>query len=105
MAKTVCPTRPDGSAHDWPADDAFALVQPGWLVGHSVGSLALRLHPPSEEEIRNDPSLAGVRRDIDNWLLLEYARSWLPSTTKASSHPSPSPRHASRRRADARNGP
>jgi hypothetical protein len=79
-AKTLYPARPD----DWPAgqpwlpDSAFALVEAGLMAGKSIGFLPLRWHSPSSQEVAQQPQLKEVARVIDEWLLLEYACTWLP---------------------------
>jgi hypothetical protein len=99
-AKTHYPARPDdwpgapgayapGSgapapgASPWAPDHAFALVKAGLLQGKSVGFLRLKSHAPSSHEIAARPELAQVSRIIDEWLLLEYACTFLPTNQDA----------------------
>jgi hypothetical protein len=84
-AKTLYPKRPDSWPQDgdWPPDITFTLIQQGLLQGKSIGFLPLRCHAPTEEEIAKEPAWAGVRRVIDQWLLLEYACVYLPCQQNA----------------------
>jgi len=80
-AKTVYPRRPEEWAEkEWPADSAFALVSSGLMVGKSIGFLALGSHPATSQEQHEHP---GLRRVVDEWLLLEYACTWLPANQEA----------------------
>jgi hypothetical protein len=84
LAKTQYPVRPDGwPGADWPPDTAFALVQAGLLKGKSIGFLRLKSHAPTSHEIAADPAMADVRRVIDEWLLIEYACTFLPCNQNA----------------------
>jgi hypothetical protein len=83
-AKTQYPTRPD----DWPEaawnpDTIFGLIQAGLMQGKSIGFLRLKSHAPSSHEVAAVPGLADVRRIIDEWLLLEYAVTFLPTNQEA----------------------
>lgn len=83
-AKTHYPPQPaDWTGAAWPPDMAFALVKTGLLQGKSVGFLRLKSHSPSSHEIAARPELAGVCRIIDEWLLLEYACTFLPTNQDA----------------------
>jgi hypothetical protein len=83
-AKTQYPSRPDDWTEEcWPADTAFSLVKAGMLTGKSVGFLRLKSHAPSSHEIAARPELATVSRIIDEWLLLEYACTFLPTNQDA----------------------
>jgi hypothetical protein len=83
-AKTLYPSRPEEWAGDvWPPDTAFALVKAGLLQGKSVGFLRLKSHAPSSHEIAARSELANVTRIIDEWLLLEYACTFLPTNQDA----------------------
>src|SRR5205085_1156131 len=78
-AKTQYPVRPDGWPDDtWAPDAAFGLVQAGLMTGKSIGFLTLKAHAPNDHEIAQRPFLKDVRRIVDQWLLLEYACTWLP---------------------------
>jgi hypothetical protein len=67
----------------WPPDAAFALIKAGLLQGKSIGFVRLKSHGPSSHEIAAKPELATVSRIIDEWLLLEYACTFLPTNQKA----------------------
>jgi hypothetical protein len=81
-AKTQYPGKPDGWEGTWPADVAFALVQADLLRGKSIGFLPTRVHVPEEKEIaRNGWQKVGLV--IDEWILLEYACTYLPAQQNA----------------------
>jgi hypothetical protein len=83
-AKTHYPPRPDNWGEAlWPPDQVFALIQAGLLQGKSIGFLRLKSHAPSSHEIAARPELAQVSRIIDEWLLLEYACTFLPCNQEA----------------------
>jgi hypothetical protein len=82
-AKTQYPKRPDGWSDDWLPDNVLALIQAGMLQGKSVGFLRLKSHAPSSHEIAANPELAQVCRIIDEWLLVEYACTFLPMNQAA----------------------
>jgi hypothetical protein len=83
-AKTQYPTKPDDWTGDcWPPDSAFALVKAGLMQGKSIGFIRLKSHGPSSSEIGQKPDLANVSRIIDEWLLLEYACTFLPTNQEA----------------------
>jgi hypothetical protein len=83
-AKTQYPPRPAGwSGGDWSPDDVLALIQAGMLQGKSVSFIRLKSHVPSSHEIAALPELAQVTRIIDEWLLLEYACTFLPMNQAA----------------------
>jgi hypothetical protein len=83
-AKTHYPKRPAGwSGDDWMPDSVLALIQAGMLQGKSVGFIRLKSHAPSSHEIAANPELAPVSRIIDEWLLLEYACTFLPMNQSA----------------------
>jgi hypothetical protein len=48
------------------------------MQGKSIGFLPLKYHVPSSQEVAQAPVLKDVTRVIDEWLLLEYACTWLP---------------------------
>jgi hypothetical protein len=83
-AKTQYPPRPgDWPEPVWTPDAAFTLVQSGLMSGKSIGFLPVKFHVPSSHEIAQKPELQGVARIIDEWLLLEYACTWLPTNAQA----------------------
>jgi hypothetical protein len=82
-AKTVYPRAPESFQGQWPADIAFDLVQSGLMVGKSIGFIALKSHPPTQQDIDFRPETTKARRIIDDWLLLEYACTWLPANQEA----------------------
>jgi hypothetical protein len=84
-AKTQYPGRPESWPEDkpWTPDTAFALVQAGLMAGKSIGFLPLKWHSPDYGEIGQNPALKDVARVIDEWLLLEYACTWLPTNQEA----------------------
>jgi hypothetical protein len=78
-AKTQYPPRPADWPDDvWAPDAAFGLVQTGLMTGKSIGFLTLKAHAPNDHEIAQKPLLKDVSRIVDEWLLLEYACTWLP---------------------------
>ncbi len=82
-AKTQYPKKPDAWTGDWMPDTVLALIQAGMLQGKSVGFIRLKAHTPSSHEIAADPAMAQVRRVIDEWLLIEYACTFLPMNQAA----------------------
>src|SRR5947209_14750197 len=83
-AKTVYPKCPDSwSGDDWMPDTVLALIQAGMMQGKSVGFIRLKSHAPSSHEIAADPATAKVSRVIDEWLLIEYAVTFLPMNQAA----------------------
>jgi len=83
-AKTQYPPRPtDWALADWQPDTVFSLVKAGLLQGKSIGFVRLKSHAPSSHEVAASPELANVRRIIDEWLLLEYAVTFLPTNQSA----------------------
>jgi hypothetical protein len=81
-AKTQYPARPADWAGNWPADAAFALVQADLLRGKSIGFLPTRVHIPEQREI-DQHGWQKVALVIDEWLLLEYACTFLPAQQNA----------------------
>jgi hypothetical protein len=83
-AKTQYPVRPadwpDGK--DWPADVALALVQADLLRGKSIGFLPTKVHPPKAKELE-ERGWQNVDLVIDEWVLLEYACTFLPAQQNA----------------------
>jgi hypothetical protein len=83
-AKTVYPKRPDAWTGDnWMPDTVLALIQAAMLQGTSVGLTRLKSHGPRSHEIAADPDVAKVSRVIDEWLLIEYAVTFLPMNQAA----------------------
>lgn len=83
-AKTVYPKRLDSwTGDDWMPDTVLALIQAGLMQGKSVGFIRLKSHAPSSHEIVADPDMAKVSRVIDEWLLIEYACTFLPMNQAA----------------------
>ncbi len=82
-AKTVYPKKPDGWTDDWQPDTVLALIQSGLMLGKSIGFIRLKSHAPSSHEIAASPELAGVNRIIDEWLLIEYCCTYLPTNPNA----------------------
>jgi hypothetical protein len=56
----------------------LSLIQAGLLQGKSVGFVRLKSHAPSSHEIAANAEMAKVSRIIDEWLLIEYAVTFLP---------------------------
>jgi hypothetical protein len=83
-AKTQYPARPADweEGKSWPPDVAFALVQADLLRGKSIGFLPTRVHVPDQKE-RDANSWQQVGLVIDEWLLLEYACTFLPAQQNA----------------------
>jgi hypothetical protein len=81
-AKTQYPTRPADWQGTWPADAAFALVQADLLRGKSIGFLPTKVHAPTAEE-RRQRGWEDVTLVIDEWVLLEYACTFLPAQQNA----------------------
>jgi hypothetical protein len=81
-AKSQYPARPERWQGTWPADAAFALVQADLLRGKSIGFLPTRVHVPDERE-RTQSGWRDVALVIDEWLLLEYACTFLPAQQNA----------------------
>jgi hypothetical protein len=83
-AKTLYPKRPESwTGEDWMPDTVLALIQAGLMQGKSVGFIRLKSHAPSSHEIAADPAMAKVSRVIDEWLLIEYAVTFLPMNQAA----------------------
>lgn len=74
-AKTVYPTRPDDLPDDvpWRPDEVFPLVQAGLLNCKSIGFIPTKARHPTDAE-----AAKGVRRVVEEWVLLEYACVYLP---------------------------
>jgi hypothetical protein len=81
-AKTQYPVKPDDWQGTWPADVAFSLVQADLLRGKSIGFLPTKLHAPEQKEIDKN-GWNKVDLVIDEWLLLEYACTFLPAQQNA----------------------
>jgi hypothetical protein len=81
-AKTQYPAKPDGWEGTWPADVAFRLVQADLLRGKSIGFLPTKVHCPGDTE-RQTNGWKDVDLVIDEWILLEYACTFLPAQQNA----------------------
>ena len=81
-AKTQYPVKPDGWQGTWPADVALSLVQADLLRGKSIGFLPTKVHAPSGTE-RQTNGWNDVELVIDEWILLEYACTFLPAQQNA----------------------
>ncbi len=81
-AKTVYPERPADWTGTWPPDVAFGLVRADLLRGKSIGFLPTRVHPPTAAETR-EHGWEHVDLVIDEWILLEYACTFLPAQQNA----------------------
>jgi hypothetical protein len=84
-AKTQYPVRPADwpTTQDWPADIALSLVQADLLRGKSIGFLPTKVHVPASKEIEDRGWAGGVDLVIDEWILLEYACTFLPAQQNA----------------------
>jgi len=80
-AKTQYPVKPEGWQGSWPADVALCLVQADLLRGKSIGFLPTKVHSPSEME-RQTNGWKAVDLVIDEWILLEYACTFLKDKPK-----------------------
>jgi hypothetical protein len=82
-AKTIYPPKPNDwpAEKEWPSDVALSLVQADLLRGKSIGFLPTKVHQPNKDE----KALRGSDVDlvIDEWLLLEYACTFLPAQQNA----------------------
>jgi hypothetical protein len=81
-AKTQYPVKPEGWQGAWPADVALCLVQADLLRGKSIGFLPTKVHAPDPTE-RQANSWQAVDLVIDEWILLEYACTFLPAQQNA----------------------
>src|SRR5437016_4550290 len=82
-AKTQYPVRPaEWTAGAWPADVALSLVQADLLRGKSIGFLPTRVHQPKTQEM-DEHGWQNVDLIIDEWVLLEYACTFLPTQQNA----------------------
>jgi hypothetical protein len=81
-AKTQYPVKPEGWQGSWPADVALCLVQADLLRGKSIGFLPTKVHVPTETE-RQTNGWKDVDLVIDEWILLEYACTFLPAQQNA----------------------
>jgi hypothetical protein len=84
-AKTQYPVRPEAWPADqpWPADVALSLVQADLLRGKSIGILPTKVHIPTSAELENPGWNGKAELVIDEWLLLEYACTFLPVQQQA----------------------
>jgi hypothetical protein len=80
-AKTQYPACPAEWQGSWPADVAFALVQADLLRGKSIGFLPTKVHVPKDRE-REQNGWQEVQLVIDEWVLLEYACTFLKEKPK-----------------------
>jgi hypothetical protein len=83
-AKTQYPARPADweAGRSWPADVAFSLVRSDLLRGKSIGFLPTKVHSPEAREVDKN-GWQKVDLVIDEWLLLEYACTFLPAQQNA----------------------
>jgi hypothetical protein len=81
-AKTHYPVKPADWQAAWPPDVALALVQADLLRGKSIGFLPTKVHAPKDRE-REQPGWKDVDLVIDEWVLLEYACTFLPAQQHA----------------------
>jgi hypothetical protein len=81
-AKSQYPTKPADWEGSWPADVAFSLVQADLLRGKSIGFLPTKVHAPKDRE-REQHGWKDVKLVIDEWILLEYACTFLPAQQNA----------------------
>jgi hypothetical protein len=84
-AKTQYPARPKDwpAEQPWPADVALSLVQADLLRGKSIGFLPTKVHQPKTDEIQLRGWQENVDLVIDEWILLEYACTFLPAQQNA----------------------
>jgi hypothetical protein len=84
-AKTQYPAKPESWPDDqpWPADVALSLVQADLLRGKSLGLLPTKVHLPSVQELDQHGWKGKADIVIDEWLLLEYACTFLPIQQQA----------------------
>jgi hypothetical protein len=80
-AKSQYPTKPADWQGTWPADVAFSLVQADLLRGKSIGFLPTKVHSPKDHECEQQ-GWADVSLVIDEWILLEYACTFLKGNPK-----------------------
>ena len=64
-------------------NDILSLMQDGILRAHSVGFQSLESSPPSQEEIKANPSWADVRMVHRKWNLLEFSLCPIPCNPEA----------------------
>jgi hypothetical protein len=81
-AKSQYPAKPADWEGTWPADVAFSLVQADLLRGKSIGFLPTKVHVPKDRE-REQHGWGDVKLVIDEWILLEYACTFLPAQQNA----------------------
>ena len=83
-AKTQYPGKPANwpEDSDWAPDIAFALVQADMLRGKSIGFLPIKGYAPDAKTIEKNgwPQVDWV---IEEWMLLEYACTFLPTQQQA----------------------
>jgi hypothetical protein len=83
-AKTQYPQRPSAwpDDSDWAPDIAFALVQADMLRGKSVGFLPIKGFAPDAKTSEKN-GWNKVDWVVEEWLLLEYACTFLPTQQQA----------------------
>src|SRR5262249_23577966 len=80
--KTRSRRTPEFGQGPGPADVAFSLVQADLLRGKSIGFLPTKVHAPKDRE-RELNGWSDVDLVIDEWILLEYACTFLPAQQNA----------------------
>src|SRR5437588_4868086 len=65
-------------AERMPAGQERALDQAGSLQGKSIGFLPTKVHLPTQQETKKNGWSDDTRCVIDEWILLEYAATFLP---------------------------
>src|SRR5262249_32509387 len=80
--KTRSRRTPEFGQGPGPADVAFSLVQADLLRGKSIGFLPTKVHAPKDRE-RELNGWSDVKLVIDEWILLEYACTFLPAQQNA----------------------
>ena len=83
-AKTQYPVKPANwpEDSDWAPDIAFALVQADMLRGKSIGFLPIKGFAPDAKTIEKN-GWSQVDWVIEEWMLLEYACTFLPTQQQA----------------------
>lgn len=83
-AKTQYPARPQSwhADKDWAPDVAFALVQADMLRGKSIGFLPIKGFAPDAKTCERN-GWSKVDWVVEEWMLLEYACTFLPTQQQA----------------------
>jgi hypothetical protein len=83
-AKTQYPQRPSSwpAESDWAPDIAFALIQADMLRGKSIGFLPIKGFAPDAKTCEKN-GWSQVDWVVEEWLLLEYACTFLPTQQQA----------------------